>query len=156
MKKTLLISSLFFVASCVQAQALNTDACLQGNGEACYLLAIEQHKAKKFDEAEKYALRACELNNAMGCFYVGFKNQNAGKSEECNAYFKKACDLNLGVGCLAVANNVRLGIGIPPSLTQAMPFYKKACELGEELGCSHVKNPGFEGHHGSTGSSEKK
>ena len=77
-----------------------------------------------------------------------FNNQNGSKYSQCNVFYKKACDLNLGVGCLALANNVRLGIGVNPSLQAAMPFYQKACELGEPLGCSHVKNPGFEGHMG--------
>ena len=62
-------------------------------------------------------------------------------------FYKKPV-INLGVGCLALANNVRLGIGVNPSLQAAMPFYQKACELGEPLGCSHVKDPGFEGHMG--------
>lgn len=125
MRKSFFFSALILLAATgTHAQDVNTQSCEKGNGQACYLAAIEMHKAKNFGRGADLA--------------------------------QKACDLNLGVGCLALANNVRLGIGVNPSLQAAMPFYQKACELGEPLGCSHVKNPGFEGHMGhlSGGKSE--
>lgn len=125
MRKSFFFSALILLAATgTHAQDVNTQSCEKGNGQACYLAAIEMHKAKNFGRGADLA--------------------------------QKACDLNLGVGCLALANNVRLGIGVNPSLQAAMPFYQKACELGEPLGCLHVKNPGFEGHMGhlSGGKSE--
>lgn len=125
MRKSFFFSALILLAATgTHAQDVNTQSCEKGNGQACYLAAIEMHKAKNFGRGADLA--------------------------------QKACDLNLGVGCLALANNVRLGIGVNPSLQAAMPFYQKAFELGEPLGCSHVKNPGFEGHMGhlSGGKSE--
>ena len=157
MRKSFFFSALILLAATgTHAQDVNTKSCEKCNGQACYLAAIEMHKAKNFGRGADLAQKACDLNYAQGCFYLGFNNQNGSKYSQCNVFYKKACDLNLGVGCLALANNVRLGIGVNPSLQAAMPFYQKACELGEPLGCSHVKNPGFEGHMGhlSGGKSE--
>lgn len=149
MKKSFFFFPLVLIAATVaQAQDVSTYSCEKGNGQACYLAAIEMHKAKNFERAAELAQKACDLNYAQGCFYLGFNNQNKSKYTQCNAFYKKACDLNMGVGCLALANNIRLGIGVNPSLRAALPFYQKACELGEPLGCSHIKNPGFEGHMG--------
>lgn len=154
MKKWCALLVLFLsVSGAVQSQTVNTEACDKGNAQACYLAAIELHQAKQYDQAAYLAQKSCDMDFAQGCFYLGFKNQNAQRYNQCNVYFKKACDLNYGPGCLAVANNLRLGIGVQPSLKAAMSFFQKACSLGEPLGCSHLKNPGFEGHnvHGGVG-----
>lgn len=147
MKTICLLAAALAISTAALAQTVDLTPCEKGDGRACTLAAIELHKAGKLDEAEKAAQKACELNDAEGCFYLGFKYQNAQNYKECNKYYAKACNANFAVGCLALANNIRLGVGTPPSLSAAMPYYQKACDLGEALGCSHVKNPGFEGHH---------
>ena len=104
MRKSFFFSALILLAATgTHAQDVNTQSCEKGNGQACYLAAIEMHKAKNFGRGADLAQKACDLNYAQGCFYLGFNNQNGSKYSQCNVFYKKACDLNLGVGCLALA-----------------------------------------------------
>ena len=99
MRKSFFFSALILLAATgTHAQDVNTQSCEKGNGQACYLAAIEMHKAKNFGRGADLAQKACDLNYAQGCFYLGFNNQNGSKYSQCNVFYKKACDLNLGVG----------------------------------------------------------
>lgn len=135
MRKSFFFSALILLAATgTHAQDVNTQSCEKGNGQACYLTAIEMHKAKNYGRAAELAQKACDLNYAQGCFYLGFNNQNGSKYSQCNVFYKKACDLNLGIGCLALANNVRLGIGVNPSLQGGNAFLSEGMRVRRALG----------------------
>lgn len=73
MRKSFFFSALILLAATgTHAQDVNTQSCEKGNGQACYLAAIEMHKAKNFGRAAELAQKACDLNYAQGCFYLGF------------------------------------------------------------------------------------
>lgn len=72
MRKSFFFSALILLAATgTHAQDVNTQSCEKGNGQACYLAAIEMHKAKNFGRGADLAQKACDLNYAQGCFYLG-------------------------------------------------------------------------------------
>ena len=68
MRKSFFFSALILLAATgTHAQDVNTQSCEKGNGQACYLAAIEMHKAKNFGRGADLAQKACDLNLGVGC-----------------------------------------------------------------------------------------
>ena len=109
-------------------------ACLDGDGSACRVLAIEH------GEAVDLLRQSCDLGDAEGCYILGLKLRDP--KEQFKAY-EQGCDGGYSQSCNNLAWMYEYGSGVNKDLAASVRLYKRACDgtpcsLPNNLGCVNL------------------
>jgi hypothetical protein len=122
--------------------------CKNGNGNACYGLAVALQNNLGIEqvEAEALHLKACKLGITSGCTNRAAAkfNLEANNSEaiKCSvSTFEKTCEKNDPWGCTMFGFALAHGKGIEQDLDKSLSVLSKSCKYGlEDEACQNAKD----------------
>jgi TPR repeat protein len=131
---------------CAQDARTCLAGCQQGDGNACYALALLIEAQRAIEPAqEALYLRACRLGVVSGCtnraaYIVRIEPPDQLRLHCAVRTFRMACDRADPWGCTMLGELLAQGHGVPQDLDEALRVLPKGCSEGErDAACKRAK-----------------